>query len=140
MKFNLASQDGKQLFNVYAETLMKKGANVELIDKSSARHRTNEQNRTLHLWLRILANHFGYLSLEECKRDIKREILGMKESVNRITGEVIETDYETKRMTTKELADFLSKLKIWAQTEYNIYLPMYTDIGYNELLKIYGSI
>lgn len=78
--------------------------------------------------------------MEDCKRDIKREILGTTESVNRITGEITQEVKKTSKMNTKELSEFLDKLKAWAMTEHGIYLPMYTDAGYNELIQTYGSI
>lgn len=78
--------------------------------------------------------------MEDCKRDIKREILGTTESVNRITGEITQEVKKTSKMNTKELSEFLDKLKAWAMTEHGIYLPMYTDAGYNELMQTYGTL
>jgi hypothetical protein len=126
--------------NLLIQNLVKKGTTIEVIDRGKFNSRTNQQNRTLHLWLRVLADYFGYTSIEECKRDIKREILGTTESVNRITGEITQEVQPTSRMSTKELSLFLDKLKTWAMTEHGVYLPMYTDAGYNELIQTYGTI
>jgi hypothetical protein len=126
--------------NLLIQNLVKKGTTIEVIDRGKFNSRTNQQNRTLHLWLRVLADYFGYTSLEDCKRDIKREILGTTESVNRITGEITQEVQPTSKMSTKELSIFLDKLKTWAMTEHGVYLPMYTDAGYNELIQTYGTI
>lgn len=125
---------------MYLKTAISRHTTIEVIDRGKFNSRTNQQNRTLHLWLRVLADYFGYTSLEECKRDIKREILGTTQSVNRITGEITEEVQPTSKMSTKELSLFLDKLKTWAMTEHGVYLPMYTDAGYNELIQTYGTI
>lgn len=125
---------------MYLKTAISRHTTIEVIDRGKFTNRTNQQNRTLHLWLRVLADYFGYTSLEECKRDIKREILGTVESVNRITGEITQEVQQTSKMSTKELSLFLDKLKTWAMAEHGVYLPMYTDAGYNELMQTYGTI
>lgn len=140
MKFNLSHQYEVERLQIYLEKLLKKQTTVEVVDRGKFNNRTNQQNRTLHLWLRVLADYFGYTSMEDCKRDIKREILGTTESVNRITGEITQEVKGTSKMNTKELSEFLDRLKTWAMTEHGVYLPMYTDAGYNELIQTYGFI
>lgn len=99
--------------------------------------RNVKQNALFHLWMRVLGDELGYLSLEEVKIVVKREILGLKELVNNKTGEVLYTDYQTSTMTRSQMADFMSKVKIWAMTELNVYLPFEGDDGYLELIQHY---
>ncbi len=135
---NLPSEINR--LELYLKTAISRHTTIEVIDRGKFDNRTNQQNRTLHLWLRVLADYFGYTSLEECKRDIKREILGTTESFNRITGEITQEVQQTSKMSTKELSQFLDKLKTWAMAEHGVYLPMYTDAGYSELMQTYGTI
>lgn len=96
--------------------------------------RNLKQNALFHLWMRVMADELGYPSLEDIKRDVKREILGTREVVNRITAEVQYEDYQTSALTMRQMADFMDKVKIWALTELNVYLPYEGDDGYNELI------
>lgn len=138
MRYNLSTPIGVEQFKTRCEYLIRKAAIVDLEEKQG-KPRTNPQNKTFHMWVSVLADYFGYTSNEECKRDVKRTILGMKPSENRITGETCMIDYETHLMSTKELSEFLDKLKIWAQTEHGVYLPMFTDAGYDELINQYSK-
>lgn len=117
---------------IYFEKLLKSGKSFELTEKKK---RTNDQNSLLHLWITVIADEFGILEKEDLKRDLKRILLGQKEEANTITGEVQYIDYETSKMSTTELSDFMNKLKIWAQNEHSIYLPYYRDAGYNEMYE-----
>lgn len=103
--------------------------------------RNLEQNALFHLWMQVLADELGYLSLEDVKRDIKRQILGTKEVVNQITGELTFEDVKTSRMTMKQMATFMDKVKIWALTEMNIYLPYKKDdpSGYSQMYKQFNT-
>lgn len=106
---------------------------IETISKQ----RTLDQNALFHLWVKVVADEIGEPSFERCQRDIKRTILGMKEDVNRFTGEVIQDDYKTSEMSVGELSSFMDKMKIWAQTELGCYLPYYKDPGYEEMASEY---
>jgi hypothetical protein len=99
--------------------------------------RTPSQNSLFHVWVAVFADYIGYESREECKKDIKRFFLGMRERVNRITGEIENDDFETSKMSTKELSDFMDRFKVWALTEYNCYLPYWKDAGYDEMIAEY---
>ena len=101
------------------------------------KQRTLDQNDLFHLWVKVVADEIGEPSFERCKRDIKRMILGMKEDVNRFTGEVIHVDYKTSEMSVSELSSFMDKMKIWAQTELGCYLPYWKDPGYEEMVSEY---
>ena len=89
------------------------------------------------MWVQVVADHIGYTSLENCKRDIKRTLLGTREEANRITGEIQQVDYQTSAMTTAELSSLMDKMKIWAQTDLGCYLPYFGDPGYEEMTGKY---
>lgn len=118
--------------------LIAKGRTVELTEKRGKR-RTLDQNALFHLWVSVIADDLGYTDKEACKRDVKRTILGQKEDVNRLTGEVIQVDYKTSEMSTSELASFMDLMKAWAQTELGIYLPYWKDPGYEEMYQQYKN-
>ena len=118
--------------------LIAKGCTVELTEKRGKR-RTLDQNALFHLWVSVIADETGYTDKEACKRDVKRTILGQKEDVNRLTGEVIQVDYRTSEMTVSELASFMDKMKAWAQTDLGIYLPYWKDPGYEEMYQQYKN-
>lgn len=101
--------------------------------------RNLSQNALFHLWIKVLAHELGYISLNDVKRDVKREIIGTIEVVNKLTGEVGYEDYQTSKMTKREMADFMDKIKIWAQTEQNIYLPYIHEEGYEDMVNIHNK-
>ena len=105
--------------------------------KEKRKKRTLSQNALFHVWIKVFAEHTGELNLDDCKMDVKRCLLGMKERVNKLTGEVEACDYETSKMDTKELSDFMGKFKVWAQSEWGCYLPYKDDAGYDEMISMY---
>ena len=108
-------------------------------EKKRPDKRTLDQNNLFHLWVSVIADDLGYTDKEACKRDIKRTILGQKEDVNRLTGEVIQVDYRTSEMTVSELASFMDKMKAWVGTDLGIYLPYWKDPGYEEMYQMYKN-
>ena len=115
MIFNTHNAFDRKKAEVYFEKLISSGKIIELSEKKKAR--TLNQNALFHLWVQVIADHIGYTSIDNCKRDIKRTLLGTKEDANRITGEIQQVDYKTSEMTTSELSSFMDKMKIWAQSE-----------------------
>lgn len=104
-----------------------------------AKSRTLSQNALFHVWCRVLADNLGYLSPDNCKYDVKKHLLGLKERANRITGEVEYDEYKTSEMSKEEMKEFMDRMKIWAAAELNIYLPYWKDAGYEEMIKAYGK-
>jgi len=100
--------------------------------------RTLRQNSTVHLWFSVFASEIG-CTHEECKRDVKRKILGRKPVANVITGETDWEDYHTSEMSVAELSSFMERFKSWAQTDYGCYLPYYGDAGYEEMMCEYRN-
>ncbi|WP_148477750.1 recombination protein NinB [Parabacteroides johnsonii] len=121
--------------DIYYKKLMS-GTDLFEITKRVKR-RTPSQNNLFHMWVQVVADHLGYTSLENCKRDIKRILLGTREEANRITGEIQQVDYQTSAMTTAELSSLMDKMKIWAQTDLGCYLPYFGDPGYEEMTGKY---
>ncbi|OAV63843.1 hypothetical protein Barb6_03509 [Bacteroidales bacterium Barb6] len=78
----------------------------------------------------ILADKFGYTSMDDCKRDVKRKILGQIEFENKFTGQTEMRDFETSNMKTKEMGEFMNKVSIWASSEYGITLPNPDDLRF----------
>jgi hypothetical protein len=99
--------------------------------------RTPNQNALFHVWVAVFADHAGYESRADCKRDVKRVILGQKEYVNRLTGEIEKEDYETHLMDTKQMSGLMDRFKAWALSEHGCYLPYYGDPGYEEMMSEY---
>lgn len=124
-----------QKARVYLEKLITEGCKIELTKKQQIR--TLSQNGLLHVWFTVFAEFAGYESMEDCKVDIKRTILGQKPKFNKLTGVEELRDYETHLMTTKELSNFMDKFKIWAKNEFGCYLPYYGDAGYEDMINHY---
>lgn len=138
MLFNLDSPLDQERARVRLESLIARRRVAELTEKTG-RKRTSDQNALFHLWVSVIADELGYTDKERCKRDVKRTLLGQREDVNRLTGEVIQADYKTSEMTTQELSALMDKMKAWAQTDLGIYLPYWKDPGYEEMYRQYKN-
>ena len=134
MRYDLSNKLDVAKFDTYSERLKRDGKKVELTEK---RKRTLSQNDTFHMWVAVFADFIGETNFEECKSDIKRHLLGMRERYSKITGKVEFEDFETSKMNTKEMSDFMDKFKIWAQQE-GCYLPYWKDAGYEEMMQQYS--
>ncbi|MEG1685955.1 MAG: hypothetical protein RR319_08460 [Bacteroides sp.] len=142
MLFHPSNAFEREKSKTYLEKMLKGTSPFEITQKrelSEEDIRTNRQNRTIHLWFSVMADFIGYTSKEECKRDVKRVILGQKPYSNPLTGQLEQVDYETHLMSISEISSFMEKFKIWAQQEYGCYLPYFGDAGYNEMVKEYKN-
>lgn len=101
--------------------------------------RNLKQNNLFHLWMQVLGDELGYTSVEDVKRDVKRQILGTREVVNRLTGEITFEDFQTSTMTKKQMADFMNKVKIWSLQEFQVLLPYWEEEGYSEMVEFYSK-
>ena len=128
MKYNLKNDLSLARFRAKVEYFITNGKQVELFEAEKIRG--NNQSALFHHWVRIIAEDFGYTCVKECKHDIKSHLLGKTTRVNKITKEIEEADFETSKMSEKEMASFMEKLKIWAG-EQGIYLPYWKDITTN---------
>lgn len=142
MLYNSSSDFDAEKAKVYLGKLISKKATIEIIEKRKPTDediRTGRQNNTVHMWFSVMADFIGYTSKDDCKRDIKRVILGQKEFANQLTGEIGFEDYETHTMSVGELSRFMDKFKIWAQQEHGCYLPYFGDPGYSEMIQEYKN-
>lgn len=135
MVFNTRNAFDRERAITYFNKIIKSGEFIEVSMKR--KQRTLNQNALFHLWIQVIADHAGYTSLEDCKRDVKRALLGMREDMNKITGETQMADYQTSSMTTSELSSLMDKMKVWAQTDLGCYLPYFGDPGYEEMYQQY---
>ena len=135
MIYDLNSDFDVKRADLRYEKLKSQRKKVEIAEVQNRRN--NDQNALFHAWVAVYANHCGDLNFDECKRDIKRHLLGMKERLSKITGKVEYDDYETSKMTEREMADFMGKFKEYAGTEY-CYLPYFKDPGYEEMMQHYN--
>ena len=106
--------------------------------KKKTQKRSLHASALLHVWIKVFADHIGEPSVERCKTDVKRHILGVKERESKITGKVTAEDYKTSEMTTAELSDFMSKFKIWALCVFDCRLPFWREDGYEQMIEQYG--
>lgn len=139
MIFHTANLFEREKAKVYFNRLVAQKKDIEVKERRMPDKRTLDQNALFHLWVSVIADELGYTDKEACKRDVKRSILGMKEDMNRITGEVIQVDYRTSEMTVSELSSFMDKMKAWAHTDLGIYLPYWRDPGYEEMYQQYKN-
>ena len=135
MKFNLSNPFEIQRAKTYLNSLIEKHAKIELLHKREKR--TLSQNALFHLWLRVFQDHTGELNFEDVKRDVKRTLLGVREVVNKFTGEVTTDDYRTSEMNTKQLSSFMEKFKMWADMNFGCYLPSPDDVGFEDMINEY---
>ena len=138
MRYDFSKTFDIERAKTYLNRLIEKRVKVDISQKRDKR--TLSQNSLFHAWVRVLQEHIGEVSFEDCKRDIKRTILGVREVINRFTGEVGTEDYKTSEMDTKQLSDFMEKFKSWADVEFGCYLPTPDDSGYDDLVDKYGML
>ena len=118
MIYDIANKDGIRRLQERTELLIKRASEkksyrVEI--KAIHKQRTNLQNRYLHLIITLYGIETGH-TLDEAKVLIKRE-LGYTYVKN-------DQQYfrQTSKMDTKELTDFIDKLRNWSSKQ-GIYLP-----------------
>lgn len=85
--------------------------------------RSLNQNALWHKWCDYMGKEMGY-SPAEMKTALKREILGVEEIVNPLTGEVITKDYSTASLNTEQFSLLMTETQRIAN-EYEIFLPNY---------------
>lgn len=137
MKFNLANEFDREKFKLRCNALYDKKCSVELTEKKD--NRTTDQNSLFHFWIKVFADEVGYLSFEDCKADIKKHLLGMRESINKVTKQTEMRQIDTHTLSVTEMSAFMDKFKIWAQNDYGCYLPYYGDAGYEEMINYYKN-
>jgi hypothetical protein len=136
MRYDFSKRLDVQSARAYLEKLISEGCTSVTVTKKKKLHSIG-QFGLFHIWVRIIAEYVGYLSPDECKRDIKRVLLGTRLVLNKFTGNEEQVDYETHLFSVEEMSGFMDKMKIWAQTELGVYLPYEGEDGYYEMLERY---
>lgn len=134
MKYNPKRQLDIQQAKTYFNRLIN---GTEVFELRVTKKRNNDQNALLHAWIRVLQDHLGYTSFEDCKRDVIREIIGQRNYRNPLNGKIEQTDFRTSEMEQGEMSDMMTKLKAWAQEDLGCYLPYFKDAGFEELMNTY---
>lgn len=138
MIYDLRIAEDQEAFKQDANDLYKRMAKVEL--RESRQKRSLSQNAIFHLWVAVIAEHFGELDLALMKDELKRLHLGERVYYSAITGEERTTINRTRDLSQDEMTDFLTRLKTWAESEYGILLPSPEDReAFNAMQQRYNN-
>lgn len=135
MHYDLQNALDRESFKARVNKLYQQGAKVEL--REVKQKRTLPQNAIFHLWIGVIADAIGEYDRESVKRDVKQLFLGTSEAYNRFTGELIQVEAKTSKLTTEQMGDLLSRVQHWAREELGIYLPSPDDEGFAEMQERY---
>lgn len=84
--------------------------------------RSLDQNSLWHKWIDMMAQEAG-MSPEDMKIAVKRMVLGMRETVDPLTGEVSLTDWQSSTMDKKQFSDLMTNTHVLAAEYYGLTLP-----------------
>jgi hypothetical protein len=115
--------DKKRLYGVLKYL---KGVQEVTIKKFRNKRSLKENNYYWGVVVNTLANEFGYFP-EEMHQVLGRMFL-QYEKPNRITGEVELLAKSTTELTTLEAEEYYEKIRIWALSEYSIFIPLPNQI------------
>lgn len=135
MHYDLSNSLDRECFKARVNKLYERGAKVEL--KEIRQKRTLSQNAIFHLWIGVIADAIGEYDRESVKRDVKQLFLGTSEAYNRFTGELIQVEAKTSKLSTEQMSDLLSRVQHWAREELGVYLPSPDDEGFAEMQERY---
>lgn len=93
-----------------------------VVVRKDRKNRSDDQNR--YYWgviIDILGNHFGYTP-DEMHEAIKLKFLRKK------IGRGPETVGSTTVLDTKEFSELVDKIIIWAQTEFDVKIPLPNEV------------
>jgi hypothetical protein len=114
----------KNSFDEYARKF--EGKNVEITIDRVQQSRTLKQNS--YYWgvvIEILTKEFGY-GPDEIHEALK--FLFLKKLLN----EDLITVKSTTSLTTKEFGEYIEKIKVWASSNHNIYIPDSDEVEWEE--------
>lgn len=118
--------DGQRMQNCIAHISnlpIDKGFHVTISNKKP---RSLNQNDLWHKWIDIMAKEAGCF-FDDMKRDVKRKVLGMKESVNVLTGEITYHDYSSAKLTKEQFSRLMIQTQVLASDYYGMILPSPED-------------
>lgn len=136
MIFDTSKKPQAQKFKERANFLYKKGAKIEIVEKSKTR--SISQNNYLHLILGWFALEYGetleYTKQIIFKRWVNEEIF-KTEYVNQKSGEFREEWKSTKHLTKSELTTAIERLRNYSVKNMNLYLPEPHDLALLEEIE-----
>lgn len=110
--FILADENRREsVLNFLRIISLKKPVSVEI--KEYKKNRSNAQNRTYWMWLKVLSVHTGYDD-DELHETLKIRLLGTDSKM--ILGENMTLPKSTTKLNMKEFADYLGKIEMMAET------------------------
>lgn len=89
--------------------------------------RSLPQNDLWHKWIDMMAEEAG-MSPEDMKIAIKRKVIGMREIINPLTGEVAYTDWQSSTMNKEQFSQLMTSTMILASEYYGMTLPSPDDM------------
>ena len=98
-----------------------KGKRVEIKISKLGASRTTQQNRYLHVIIKILADYLGY-DKDEMKEMIKYKFL-LKTKVIEETGEELEYVGKTSKLNKEEFSELVEGMKRWSAEGFGVVLP-----------------
>lgn len=101
-----------------------KGLVVEIYE--AKKRRSLNQNDLWHKWIDIMAKSSGDTP-SYMKDEVKREILGMREHINKRTGELTYYDYHTAELTKEQFTRLMTQTQVLASEYYGLTLPSPED-------------
>ena len=119
MIYLLSNQKNKQDAINYILSLPDDGKH-EVVVQEYKKKRSLAQNRLYWSWLPFLAKHFGY-SDDEMHEELKYAFIGEEAWTNR-KGVVRSRPLSTTTLKTKEMAEYLTKIEVLADSN-DITLP-----------------
>ena len=136
MIFDTSKKNQAQKFKERANFLYKKGAKIEIVEKS--RTRSISQNNYLHLILGWFALEYGE-TLEYTKQIIFKQWVNPEifktEFVNHKTGEFREEWKSTKHLTKDEMTTAIDRFRAYSVKNMNLYLPEPNDLALLEEIE-----
>lgn len=119
-----SQQDKARLFNVLKNLSGKHSISIEKFRNG----RSSNENR--YYWAVIvngLASEFGYFR-DEMHQLLRQKFLGYTRE-NPITGKTEHFTRSTTTLSTKEMEEYLESIRVWALTEFSVFLPLPNEIA-----------
>jgi len=119
-----SEKDKKRLFGVLKKLKGRHSLSIEKFRDG----RSGNQNR--YYWGIIvngLASEFGYFR-DEIHQLLRQKFLGYTRQ-NPISGKTEQFVRSTTDLNTEEMEEYLESIRVWALTEFSVYLPLPNEIA-----------
>ena len=128
--FFAKASKGRPVFDAPAQVALHlnklEGKDIQVSIEPRKRKRSLNQNS--YMWgvvIEMLAEYFGY-SPEEMHTALRFKFLNRLESGKPVTAR------STTDLSTSEMEDYLSRIRIWAATEYSVNIPEPNEVDWSE--------